>query len=155
MFKGQPLYLEWAPENTFDATQKVAEIKREILEDKGRETKKENENDKEHPILDKPISKESEYEEPPEENTTLFIKNLNFNTKEPTIRQHFTKLGPIHSIQVAKKPDPNNPNAKISAGYGFIQFKKITSLEKALKNLQFSELEGKKIELKRSDRILR
>ncbi|CAM6031669.1 unnamed protein product, partial [Sphagnum compactum] len=149
MFKGQPLYLEWAPENTFDTKQPIPS-KLEKNEENPSEVTEPIESNK----TAAPEINDEEEDEPPEDGTTLFIKNLNFNTQEPAVRNHFKKIGKIHSIQIAKKPDPNNPKIKISAGYGFIQFKKVISLEKALRTLQFTELESKKIELKRSDRIL-
>lgn len=150
MFKGQPLYLEWAPEQTFTSAQPSTsnEAKVEISAEKSEEPVKEEA---------KEVVKETlvTNDDPPEEGTTLFIKNLNFKTVEATVFRHFEKIGAIHTVQVVMKPDPNNAKAKTSAGYGFIQFKKRVSLEKALKTLQFSEIEGNKIELKRSDRTLK
>ena len=66
--------------------------------------------------------------------------------------QHFKKCGPIHEIIVAKKKDPKNPGKTLSMGYGFIQFKKSSSANTALKTLQHSVLEGHALELKRSNR---
>lgn len=158
MFKGQPLYLEWAPEDTFNSavkppTEKQVTDEKKTNEDVPQEVKK-----IESKSISEPIEVEHEKEEvddtPPEPNTTLFIKNLNFTTREPAIREHFKKIGPIHSIQVAMKKDPNNPEQRTSLGYGFIQFKTQKAFDAALKNLQFSTLEGNKIELKRSDRTL-
>uniref|UniRef100_A0A336LLS5 CSON011310 protein n=1 Tax=Culicoides sonorensis TaxID=179676 RepID=A0A336LLS5_CULSO len=144
MFKGIPLYLEWAPELTF-------------IEKSSTHTNTHTEVSKIHEN-NTPKTESVENitdDESPEENTTLFIKNLSPETEESVISRHFAKLGPIHSVQIVKKPDPKNTQFKISAGYGFIQFKKRDSLEKALKLLQFSELMGNKIELKRSDRTLK
>lgn len=152
MYKGQPLYLEWAPEQTF-TSQKIeskvhTETKTDVPEEVPASVKQEIpvKEDAKSPVTD---------DEPPEDGTTLFIKNLNFKTVEATVLRHFDKIGPIHTVQVVMKPDPKNIKVKVSAGYGFIQFKKRTSLEKALKVLQFSEIEGNRIELKRSDRTLR
>lgn len=69
--------------------------------------------------------------------------------------QHFKKCGPIHEVSVAKKKDPKNPRQLISLGYGFIQFKKRASTEKALKTLQQSVLNEHAIELKRSNRTVK
>lgn len=147
MFKGQPLYLEWAPEQTFisnitpnepklDTKEKIPEIPSQD-------------------VIPKEVLKNVEDDDQPEEGTTLFIKNLNFKTIETAVLRHFEKIGAIHTVQIVTKPDPNNVKVKVSAGYGFIQFKKRMTLEKALKALQFSEIDGNKIELKRSDRTLR
>lgn len=139
MFKGQPLYLEWAPEGTFSSSVKPVETKEDNAPKQ----------------IEAEVEQEPEVDDtPPEPNTTLFIKNLNFATREPAIRKHFEKIGPIHSIQVAMKKDPTNPTQRTSLGYGFIQFKTQKSFETALKTLQLSTIEGNTIELKRSDRTL-
>lgn len=137
MFHGQPLYLEWAPENTF------------TTEASGSAKEKQTESPTVKQVVE--TKQEEEQDDLPEENTTLFIKNLNFSTREPGIKTHFEKLGDIHSIQVTMK---NGLGERASMGYGFIQFKQKSTLEKALKVMQFSELDGNKIELKRSDRTL-
>jgi multiple RNA-binding domain-containing protein 1 len=69
--------------------------------------------------------------------------------------QHFKKCGPIHDVSVAKKKDLKDPRKLISLGYGFIQFKKRASTEKALKTLQQSVLNEHAIELKRSNRTVK
>lgn len=74
-YKHLPLYLEWAPDNTFitpapksSATRSsnVEEVKEEVTQ----ETKK-NENN---------TSKKVNDDEEPEPDTTLFVKNINFST---------------------------------------------------------------------------
>lgn len=151
MFKAQPLYLEWAPEQTF--LSKAAQREATTVD-----TNEKNDTKPEVTTFVKqeaPPKEDVKDDEPPEEGTTLFIKNLNFKTVEATVLRHFDKIGPIHTVQVVMKPDPNNVKVKLSAGYGFIQFKKRASLEKALKTLQLSDIDGNKIELKRSDRTLK
>ena len=149
-FKHVPLYLEWAPENTFKNNGDSTAIRVVPTEQTQAIVK----------IVEKPKQYESEIIEdevddtPPEENTTLFIRNLNFLTVEDAVRDTFKHLGGIHIVRVARKKDPQNPKEGISLGYGFIQFKKNESAEKALKTMQFKEIEGKQIELKRSDRTL-
>lgn len=53
---------------------------------------------------------------------------------------------------VATKKDPNNPGGKLSMGYGFVQFYLKKHADEALKTLQQSTLDGKSLELKRSER---
>lgn len=50
------------------------------------------------------------------------------------------------------KPDKNNPQRQLSMGYGFVQYIHKKSADAALKKLQQSQLDGKSLELKRSDR---
>ncbi|XP_041979316.1 probable RNA-binding protein 19 [Aricia agestis] len=161
-FKSAPLYLEWAPENVF-LKGKVPETiskQTETIESE-RETKSvENEHKKETTanVEDKKETakvKEAAIEEEiyePENDTTLFVKNLNFKTTEDSLREHFSSCGKIHSATIAKKKDPKNPGHFLSMGYGFVQFYKKSHTNEALKSLQGSTLDGKSLELKRSER---
>lgn len=154
-FKDLPLYLEWAPDNIFKSpstkpmdltsldTNKVSD--RPKLFSKPIETKIEDEVE---------IEGDNEDDIEPEPGTTIFLRNLNFSTREQAVREHFQKLGAIHMIQVAMKKDPENAQNRISLGYGFIQFKRKSVAEKALSTMQFTTIEGNKVELKRSDRVL-
>nr|CAD7599757.1 unnamed protein product [Timema genevievae] len=148
-FKHLPLYLEWAPSETFAAPySKEKPLKKEVSKlneqsaagDKATETEVDGE--------------ATDDDEDPEPDTTLFIKNLNFETREDSVKEHFKKCGPIHYVTVALKKDPKKPGELLSMGYGFIQFKKKASADKALKTLQQSVLEGFSVELKRSNRTL-
>lgn len=127
-YKHMPLYLEWAPENTFrskeEEIQKIDEVN----------------NDKKE--VEETIVEENR---PPENNSTLYIKNLNISTTEETLEKIFNNCGTIHSIQIVKMKN-------LSLAYGFIQYKLSTSADKALKNLQHKIIDGNKIDLKRSDR---
>ncbi|XP_050680009.1 probable RNA-binding protein 19 [Leptidea sinapis] len=150
-FKSAPLYLEWAPEDVFIKTthakpveQKSASVKSVKDEEiKLSESVVVEEND---------ITETNEDVEEPENNTTLFIKNLNFKTTEDMLRKHFSNCGKIHNITIAKKKDPRNPGQFLSMGYGFVQFYKKQQATEALKTLQGSTLDGKALELKRSER---
>lgn len=69
-FKHLPLYLEWAPEDTFLSADEQKEKKMNANADLKVSPKENQEDDVE-----------------PEPETTLFIKNLNFETNEDAIRQ--------------------------------------------------------------------
>lgn len=189
-FKSLPLYLEWAPENTFKSAATVAmktlagrtdSESTSVMESSKKRLNafsKENFNAvkkgiaipevhveqievvESHVINEDENKMNSEEENDndanvePEPETTLFLRNLNFSTREDAIRQHFKHIGKIHHIQVALKKDPENPQNRISLGYGFIQFKLKSATEKALKNMQITNIEGNTVELKRSDRTL-
>ena len=151
-FRRMPLYLEWAPVNAQNGTERSAVrwnmlriefdgwfIYLIILAGKADESaikafKKENPIDEVH--------------EEPEPNTTLFVKNLNFSTTDEILRSHFDQCGKIFTATVAKKKDPKNPGQVLSMGYGFIQFFEKNSANQALKTLQNSQLDGHNIELK-------
>lgn len=151
-FKHVPLYLEWAPENTFKS--ESASTKSEAVASEPMETEEPQVKPEVKPV--EPVKEEDEFADiPVEAETTLFLRNLNFKTREDGIRDHFKRIGMIHSIQVAMKKDPQNSKEKISLGYGFIQFKRKATAEKALREMQFTNIEGNQVELKKSDRVLK
>lgn len=142
-FKNLPLYLEWAPEGALIESEQTASTDLSQLENNKNEERKE--------VGSGQIEEELEVE--PE--TTLYLKNLSFNSTEKNIREHFEKYGTIANIMVATKPNPKVPGERLSQGFGFIQFHKKSSADNALKYLQNSDLNGHKIEIKRSHRTLK
>ncbi|XP_035911634.1 probable RNA-binding protein 19 [Anopheles stephensi] len=143
MFQSLPLYLEWAPSGTFTTPPPdPSEIKK----------------DSEATV---PSSVQVKEEKPdlvddtePEDGTTLFIRNLPFSTNEDTIRERFRTVGAIHSVQIARSKDLSGTGKNESRGYGFIQFKRRQAAEYALKNLHSVVIDGRAVELVRSDRTL-
>ena len=91
-FHGTPLYLEWAPDGAFKEGPgpKPPKIEDAISEEKDE-------------VVDKEVQEEETGE--PEPNTTLFVKNLNFDTTDLALREHFAKIGQIHSATIATKKD--------------------------------------------------
>lgn len=157
-YKHLPLYLEWAPDNSFTSAPAKKDKTREARTDrkkkeKSEETGKQTEKPETMNGINK-REKEDEEEEEAEPDTTLFVKNINFATTEEQLKTYFGKCGPVHYATVATKKDPKNPGAKLSMGYGFVRYKRKTDAERALKSLQMTVLDGKTLELKRSERTL-
>ncbi|KAI5637264.1 RNA recognition motif domain-containing protein [Phthorimaea operculella] len=73
-------------------------------------------------------------------------------TTEESLKAHFAPCGKLHSAIVAQKKDPKNPGQYLSMGYGFVQYYSKQHTNEALKRLQGSVLDGKTLELKRSER---
>nr|CAH7745100.1 unnamed protein product [Callosobruchus chinensis] len=142
-FKNVPLYLEWAPENSLMENMKTSDKNSDGDKNTAQETITEENTDV------------HEDEEEPEPDTTLFVKNLNFKTTDEDLRKHFEGCGKIHYANVAMKKDKNDPKSKLSMGYGFVRFMHKKGADKALKTLQQSVLDGKSLELKRSERTLK
>lgn len=96
-FHGTPLYLEWAPDGTFkdkpgQKAPKVEEISAIVKEE-----------DEEEETASKVESEPTPIE--PEANSTIFVKNLNFDTTDVALRDHFSKIGQIFSAKIATKKD--------------------------------------------------
>ncbi|XP_026499714.2 probable RNA-binding protein 19 [Vanessa tameamea] len=166
-FKSAPLYLEWAPENIFvKNAEKSKEISEKVADSEmvrgksssrvdGNEkvtSEEKEESVKQENVKENTIEENNIEDEIPENDTTLFVKNLNFKTTEENLKAHFSCCGKIHGTTIAKKKDPKNPGQFLSMGYGFIQYMKKEHTNKALKELQSSTLDGKTLELKRSER---
>ncbi|CAK1580385.1 unnamed protein product [Parnassius mnemosyne] len=155
-FKAAPLYLEWAPENVFVKTVETKETAPNETDKLENVSKQEQEiRTKEHLEMEDTNLVEEEIEETtdvPENDSTIFVKNLNFKTTEDSLKEHFRNCGKIHSVIIAKKKDPKNPGQFLSMGYGFVQFYRKQQATEALKSLQSSNLDGKTLELKRSER---
>eukprot|EP00092_Neocalanus_flemingeri_P005693 GFUD01006132.1.p1 GENE.GFUD01006132.1~~GFUD01006132.1.p1 ORF type:complete len:823 (-),score=279.43 GFUD01006132.1:129-2597(-) len=137
-FHNAPLYLEWAPENTFNKPF----VKEAIIEE-GVEEKEE--------IKKVSDTVEDDDDTEPEEGSTLFVKNLNFSTTDEELKEHFVSCGSIQSGSVATKNDTKSGES-LSMGFGFVTFYLKSSAEKALKTLQQSMLAEHCLELKRSTR---
>merc|ERR1712012_709264 len=142
-FHNAPLYLEWAPDDTFfrphnnddDTKQETEET--EVQEDSKQDSK----------IADKTEVDSSE----PELGSTLFVKNLNFSTSDDELLEHFKSCGQVHSANIATKKNFKSDEL-LSMGYGFVTYVLKSSAEKALKTLQHSRLADHCLELKRSTR---
>ena len=100
-------------------------------------------------VQDKQRKANEEMEEMQEaKSRTLFVKNLNFETTEETIKEAFEKerLGKF-TIKIVKKPN------KLSSGYGFIEFELAENAMKALKKLQHKIIDGHAIQLSISNPV--
>ncbi|KAI8491784.1 putative RNA-binding protein 19 [Branchiostoma belcheri] len=141
-FQHVPLYLEWAPTEIFSTPSQTSAQKQE-------------QQSEEHRSAEEEESDSDEDQEPEERGKcTLFLKNLNFDTTEDTLKQEFSTCGPVRNVSIATKKDMKNPGKVLSMGYGFVEFQKRESAQKALKDLQHCEVDGHRLELKVSNRAL-
>ena len=131
-FHNTPLYLEWAPEISFTTPYSECTVKKPDR-------------------VEEPTTEAENELESPEPETTLFVKNLNFDTTDEGLRNHFAGCGKIFSANVATKKDTKSGD-KLSMGFGFVTFWLKTSATRALKEVQHSRLDNHSLELKRSNR---
>ncbi|GIY39672.1 probable RNA-binding protein 19 [Caerostris darwini] len=152
-FHNTPLYLEWAPVDGV-TTPPPEETSSHSEEPNGNETTKENDT-KESEEKTKVSSEASQMDvdEPPP-GTTVFVRNLNFETTSEALKKHFKKCGPIHYAALSTKTDARTGKL-LSMGFGFVQFKNRESAVQAIQNLQNSKLDGHAIELKFANRDLK
>ncbi|KAJ3044977.1 hypothetical protein HDV00_012396 [Rhizophlyctis rosea] len=92
----------------------------------------------------------------PEEDTdmmpvaTLFVKNLNFDTKEEGLRRAFEGIGGLRSVRVATKPD-RKTGGTLSMGFGFLEFEKKEDAIRCMKAMQGFKLDDHALQLKFSN----
>uniref|UniRef100_A0A8C5AKZ4 RRM domain-containing protein n=1 Tax=Gadus morhua TaxID=8049 RepID=A0A8C5AKZ4_GADMO len=135
-----PLYLEWAPGGVFSAAPPTAGTVPPRAGDAAVKEKKEEE-------------EEEEEEEESVPGSTLFIKNLNFSTTEETLQETFAKCGKVSSCTVSKKKDKTGK--MLSMGYGFVQYQKPESAQKAMRLLQHCSVDDHQLDIKISERATR
>ena len=122
-FKHLPLYLEWAPQGVMDGkTTRTAE--------------------------DSAAQEASNTGEV----ATVFVKNLNFSTNEEALEKVFAKICQKVTVKIARKKNMKDPSKPLSMGFGFVEFERAKQALKAVKELQHTELDGHKLELKLSHR---
>jgi multiple RNA-binding domain-containing protein 1 len=96
---------------------------------------------------------DKEEEEPlTEAGSTLYVKNLSFNTTTERLESVFSSLPSFSFARVSTKPDPKNPTARLSMGFGFLGFKTKDAANRALKGLKGYKLDGHQLEVKFAQR---
>ncbi|KAF7990450.1 hypothetical protein HCN44_000255 [Aphidius gifuensis] len=148
-FKHLPLYLEFAPDNSLTPSNRKPSKNNNTDTDIPNKTSDESTTTE---MKNETVKDEDEDE--PEQDTTLFVKHINSTTTDDMLNEYFSKCGPLQYATVAKKKDPQNPGEKLSMGYAFVRYKCKADADKALKDLQNTEFDGRTLELKRSERTL-
>ena len=154
-----PLFLEWAPVGTFKKGYSKEEDeerkkRRQELEEKGVEAVMEDKEEGAAEGIPKPT--DTLVPAAPEEDTdmmpvaTLFVKNLNFDTKEDSLKRTFEGIGGLRSVRVATKPD-RKTGGTLSMGFGFLEFEKKEDAVKCMKAMQGVKLDGHALQLKFSN----
>ncbi|XP_046496592.1 probable RNA-binding protein 19 [Equus quagga] len=159
-----PLYLEWAPAGVFSSSAPQKKEPQDTPADPAEKARAVPEPDGKTPEGEKPteggaddsstkMEEEEEEEEKEEESLpgcTLFIKNLNFDTTEETLKGVFSKVGTVKSCSISRKK--NKAGALLSMGFGFVEYRKPEQAQKALKQLQGHVVDSHKLEVRISER---
>lgn len=143
-FKNLPLFLEWAPTGTFSGNYDANAIKARKEQD-SHGTVITARHDKPKSIIDN--EKEDADAMPV---ATVFVKNLNFSTEDDGLKQAFEAVGGLRSARVARKIDPRT-RARLSMGFGFLEFTEKEDAMRCIKNMQKFNLDGHELLLKFSN----
>jgi multiple RNA-binding domain-containing protein 1 len=164
-YKNSPLFLEWAPSAAF--LKKQGPTKKEEKFDtkaSGMQNKKEEKEKSDssiaHVVPDSSSQQHSSSSSIEDENdnleeySTLFIKNLNFQTNEETLQsflQSSLQLQGIRKVIIQRK---QKGSVSLSQGYGFIEFRNNYYANEALKKITKSTLllDNHRLEVKPSEK---
>uniref|UniRef100_A0A8C1KRF1 Probable RNA-binding protein 19 n=1 Tax=Cyprinus carpio TaxID=7962 RepID=A0A8C1KRF1_CYPCA len=153
-FQHVPLYLEWAPVAVFTTPKAPKPVKKKKKKTLPMPQTKDASTENNDSAKKEEEEEEEEEEEDEEElilpGSTLFIKNLNFNTSEETLRETFSKCGVVKSCTISKKSDKAGKLS--SMGYGFVRYKTPEAAQKAMRQLQHCKVDEHQLELKISER---
>lgn len=138
-----PMFLEWAPIGSLKPVDGNNNIK------KSEETTDEavDLNDKEvkRDMLNKPIEEAKDEEG----SATLFVKNLSFSTSTDKLKETFAGVKGFLSAKVSTKLHPKS-GAKLSMGFGFLNFDTKENAKDCMKIKQYTKLDGHALQLKLS-----
>ncbi|KAI0895577.1 RNA-binding domain-containing protein [Annulohypoxylon nitens] len=88
----------------------------------------------------------------PVESTSLFVKNLHWDTTTQELADEFKHLEGFRSAQVKTKKDPKKPGQVLSMGFGFVSFANKAAAEAALKVMDGHSLRAHKLQVRASHR---
>ncbi|POS84227.1 hypothetical protein EPUL_004616 [Erysiphe pulchra] len=84
------------------------------------------------------------------DNSTLYIRNLNFSTTSERLVEIFKPLAGFVSARVSTKKDHKKPGQILSMGFGFLEFKSKEEALSALKAMNGYNLDGHNLVVKMS-----
>lgn len=140
-FKHVPIYLEWAPlAAVAEPSQNPSEPKTTLSPDAGDMDTDEN---PEHFDEDEGTS---------DITSTIFVKNLNFQTSEEILKSVFEKsVGGVRAVRIPKKitaiKSQDQESRALSMGFGFVELSSRVHAEKAISKLNGKSVDGHAWEL--------
>ncbi|KAJ2629382.1 Multiple RNA-binding domain-containing protein 1, partial [Coemansia sp. RSA 1290] len=82
----------------------------------------------------------------------VFVKNINFETTEDTLRRVFNGVDGLASVTIRYKKDTKTQGL-LSMGFGFVEYRTPSAAQQALESFQGIEVDGHALALKMSDRL--
>ncbi|KAJ1899699.1 Multiple RNA-binding domain-containing protein 1, partial [Kickxella alabastrina] len=154
--KDAPIYLERAPKDTFDT---AFDAEADALRREKTKTSEQSKVDLEnmHEPLNDPatshVSAQGSGSGKGETGCVLFVKNLDFDTTEDTLRGVFDGVDGLASVTIRRKKDPKRAGKWLSMGFGFVEYKSAKAARQAMEAFQSIEVDDHALEIKMSDRV--
>lgn len=147
-FKTSILYLEKGPKGLFEGDEGEDDG---VVIEKGEEKPAKEAKISAGEILGMDQHKDEEDEEVMP-STSVFVKNLNFDTNTAKLTEAFKDLDGFVVAQVKTKLNPKKPGSYMSMGFGFVEFKTKEAAQVAVQAMDGHILDGHKLQLKISTR---
>ncbi|KAI9704060.1 MAG: Multiple RNA-binding domain-containing protein 1 [Bogoriella megaspora] len=88
------------------------------------------------------------------ETSTLFVRNLNFDTSSDRLTEAFKPLDGFLSARVKTKTNPKRPGQMLSMGFGFVEFRTQAQAQSALATMDGYSLDSHQLQLRASHKGL-
>jgi multiple RNA-binding domain-containing protein 1 len=149
-FKHVPIYLEWAPLMAMKDSRGSSNAESNAVRSETTHSEQStNVPSNTQEVDDAEIGDESE-----EVTSTLYVKNLNFQTTEESLKKVFEDKvgGRVISVRIPRKVAPtkqgaSDDNRTLSMGYGFVELPSTELAKKAIKVLQGKLVDGHALEI--------
>eukprot|EP00177_Eucheuma_denticulatum_P008066 GFKZ01014694.1.p1 GENE.GFKZ01014694.1~~GFKZ01014694.1.p1 ORF type:complete len:951 (+),score=200.65 GFKZ01014694.1:63-2915(+) len=150
-FGDAPLYLEWLPREALRDVKEAAKIDKPAGEDEVHSGD----------VHESHSDHEAEAEEGLQ-SATVFVKNLNFDTRDAGLQAHFKKVLRKHSRLVdgmrsatvaMKRGGKGREGERLSMGFGFLEFSSHAAAAEVVKVGQNSVLDGHTLQLRLSKQV--
>ncbi|KAJ2818923.1 Multiple RNA-binding domain-containing protein 1, partial [Coemansia erecta] len=154
--KDAPIYLERAPKDVFDlAYDPAVHAKRTEPGESAEDTKAQIEKIHEpvNTAESSRVAAQGSSGGKGQAGCVLFIKNLNFETTEDTLRRIFGGVDGLASVTIRFKKDAKNPDKLLSMGFGFVEYKTPSAAQQALESYQGVQVDDHALAIKMSDRL--
>jgi multiple RNA-binding domain-containing protein 1 len=86
--------------------------------------------------------------------STLFVRNLNFDTTSSRLIETFSALSGFLSGTVKTKPNPKKPGETLSMGFGFLEFRTKEQAQAAMAAMDGYNLDGHKLQIRASQKTM-
>ncbi|KAJ2312118.1 Multiple RNA-binding domain-containing protein 1 [Coemansia sp. RSA 2704] len=153
--KDAPMYLERAPKDVFDMPYDPEKHTKSKELGKSAESTKAQLEKLHEPVTDIESSRAATQGSggKGQAGCVLFVKNLNFETTEDTLRRIFGAVDGLASVTIRFKKDAKDPTKHRSMGFGFVEYRTPAAAQQALESFQGVNVDDHALALKMSDRI--
>lgn len=133
------LFLERAPRELFKGNSQLTEVSRNIIKDPK--------------YMGGDVSQDQQ-EDHQVDSSTLYVRNISFDTSNDRFRDLFRKLDGFLSANIKTKADPKREGNFLNMGFGFVEFRSNNQAKAAFRAMNGYKLDGHELVLRSSNKGL-